>query len=311
MEELGDDDPRLTFANNAAIIQKSLDHLAQGISVFNADLELVLFNREFVEMLDFPDELARIGTAFETLIRFNVERGEYGLDAEETEIIARLDLARTGQPHCFERTRPNGKVLEIRGNPLPGGGFVTIYTDITALIEARERSKDIAAIDDLTGLNNRSLFLSLADQEVRHAQRFGRALSVIMLDADDFASINQSCGRDIGDKVMRALAEICKSAVRNVDVLGRFEGETFIALLPETDGGMGLLFAERLRRRVAEAEISTSAGQLSLTISMGLTSANGAEIDFARMLEDAAKALHEAKKGGRNCVVSAADLDFA
>jgi light-regulated signal transduction histidine kinase (bacteriophytochrome) len=106
--------------------------MAEGISIADRDLRLAGWNRRFAELLDFPESLLHENTTFADIIRFNAQRGEYGPGDPEEQVRSRVELAAQFQPHRIERTRPDGTVLEIRGSPLPGGGFVTTYTDITA-----------------------------------------------------------------------------------------------------------------------------------------------------------------------------------
>lgn len=117
--------------NRDNLLLQGLDFLDQGFSVFDQDLKLVACNRRYLELYEFPPELGRPGTHAEAYFRFNTGRGEYGPGDPEQQIRERLALAAQFLPHQFERTRPNGMVLDIRGTPVPGGGFVTIYTDIT------------------------------------------------------------------------------------------------------------------------------------------------------------------------------------
>ncbi len=113
------------------MLQAGLDLLDQGITVFDADLRLVAWNRPFLELLEFPDTLAYVGAPFENFIRYNARRGEYGTGEIEQQVADRVAAARNFQPHVSERQRPNGRVLLLRGEPLPHKGFVTLYTDIT------------------------------------------------------------------------------------------------------------------------------------------------------------------------------------
>lgn len=112
-------------------LQEGLDSLPVGFSVIDAQLQLVAWNRKFIELLDFPESYARQGMPFEAFIRYNAERGEYGPGDVEALVRARVELARRFQPHLLRRCRPDGTILEIRGNPMPGGGFVTTYSDVT------------------------------------------------------------------------------------------------------------------------------------------------------------------------------------
>ena len=112
-------------------IEAGLHLLDQGITVFDSNLKMVAWNEPFLRLLDFPAALAFVGADFESFIRYNAERGEYGDGDTEAQIKVRVDAARNFQPHNFERTRPDGQILRIRGEPLPHRGFITLYTDIT------------------------------------------------------------------------------------------------------------------------------------------------------------------------------------
>ncbi len=113
------------------LVQDALEHLDSALSVFDADFKLALYNRRFIEFLDLPEDLVEIGRPFEDFIRFNAERGEYGPGDVEELVRERVALAEKREAHRFERIREDGTVIEVRGNPLPGGGFVTTYIDIT------------------------------------------------------------------------------------------------------------------------------------------------------------------------------------
>jgi len=109
----------------------SLDALEQGITIFDANLNLVFANRKFLELRDLPPQLGNPGTRFEDQVRFRAERGDYGAGDVGRLVQEHVELARQFQPHRIERTRHDGTVLEIRGDPLPVGGFIATYTDIT------------------------------------------------------------------------------------------------------------------------------------------------------------------------------------
>lgn len=114
------------------LLQAGLDLLDQGITVFDADLRLVAWNQALLQLLEFPENLTYVGAPFDSFMRYNAERGEYGPGDVETLVAERVGMARTFQPHRTERERPNGQILSVRGEPLPHHGFITLYTDITA-----------------------------------------------------------------------------------------------------------------------------------------------------------------------------------
>ncbi len=120
------------------LLQASLENVSQGISVVDADLKLVAWNRRYVEMYRYPTGFLRIGQPIEEMLRFNADRGQLGPGDREAAIARRLMHLRRGTAYAFQRTCPDGTVLEICGNPMPGGGFVTSYTDITEYKRAEE-----------------------------------------------------------------------------------------------------------------------------------------------------------------------------
>jgi PAS domain S-box-containing protein len=120
------------------LLQATLDHIDQGLSVIDGKLELAAFNKRFLELLGFPAELGRIGTPFSEFIRCNAERGEYGPGDVDRLVDERMELFRDPVSHRIERVRYDGTVLDIAGQPMPGGGFVTTYTDITTRKRAEE-----------------------------------------------------------------------------------------------------------------------------------------------------------------------------
>lgn len=123
----------------------NLEHLPQGVSVVDASLRLVAWNSRYQQIFGFPDELLRAGQPIEDLFRFNARRGLLGPGDVEEAIQRRLDYLRAGSPHVYERERPDGITFEIRGNPLPDGGFVTSYADITAYKTAARELRTLAA----------------------------------------------------------------------------------------------------------------------------------------------------------------------
>jgi PAS domain S-box-containing protein len=117
---------------NQSLTRTGLNLIQQALSIFDSELRLAVCNRRYQEMFDFPDSYTSPGVSFEDTIRFLVNRGEYGENANVDEAIElRVQAARAFVPHYMERMRPNGRWLSVEGFPLPQGGWVTVYTDIT------------------------------------------------------------------------------------------------------------------------------------------------------------------------------------
>lgn len=124
--------PTRTDETRRKLLEEGLDQIDQGLTVIDSDLRMVAWNAKFLELLDFPDWLARPGANFEDFIRYNAERGEYGDGDIDAMVMERVQQAKEFEPHDFERVRPDGRVIRVEGGPISGNGFVTIYTDVTA-----------------------------------------------------------------------------------------------------------------------------------------------------------------------------------
>ncbi|QLC74328.1 PAS-domain containing protein [Pseudomonas sp. LPB0260] len=128
---------------NRALLQGAIENITQGISVVDQSLRLVAWNHRYLELFDYPDGMIYVGRPIAEIIRFNAERGMLGkgdIDIEEN-VAKRLHWMRQGTAHKYERLFPNGRVIELIGNPMPGGGFVMSFTDITEFREAERALK--------------------------------------------------------------------------------------------------------------------------------------------------------------------------
>lgn len=163
--------------------------------------------------------------------------------------------------------------------------------------------QQLAMTDALTDLYNRRGFFKLGEREVERARRSKRPLTLIMIDVDHFKQVNDSHGHAVGDLVLRAIGERCARNVRVVDVVGRYGGEEFAVLLPDTDIGPAQIVAERLRHAIAATAIPTKDAEIAITVSAGIASLHGSVSDLVSLLQAADAGLYAAKRAGRNCVV--------
>jgi diguanylate cyclase (GGDEF)-like protein len=214
------------------VLSTIIKNFPGAITLFDADLRLVAHNAQLKELLDLPDSLlSKPDLHFEDLARFNVGRGEYGPGDPEQQVAAILARARNFQPHKFERVRPNGMVLEIRGMPLPNGGFVTIYIDMTERKRAEERIRVMALQDALTGLPNRLNFNDQAQQTLERAAQSRQRFALLFLDLDGFKQVNDSLVHDAGDELLKKVATSLREIVRQTDFVARLGGDEFVVLL--------------------------------------------------------------------------------
>jgi diguanylate cyclase (GGDEF)-like protein len=171
-----------------------------------------------------------------------------------------------------------------------------------SLANARMVAKleQMATTDGLTGLLNKRAMLDAAEQKVAAAARFGRKLSVLVTDLDHFKKVNDTYGHDVGDCVIKGLAEILKRNKRTTDVVARFGGEEFVALCEQTDEKGAMLLAERIREELSKTTFHTERGPLKVTCSIGIATFPEGGVDWESLFKASDDALYVSKRSGRN-----------
>ena len=168
-----------------------------------------------------------------------------------------------------------------------------------ALRQSEEQYRQLAAIDPLTGINNRRHFFELAQCELNRAQRFNHPLTAIMIDIDHFKKINDTFGHHRGDVVLKRCADLIKACLREIDIVGRYGGEEFSVLLPETNLDQGVRVAERLVHMFRDTPLRVGQEEAFVTISVGATELRG-EMSLDTLIDEADHAMYSAKRAGRN-----------
>lgn len=161
-----------------------------------------------------------------------------------------------------------------------------------------------ASTDTLTGIANRRYLMRYATNEILRAQRYSRPLSLLMLDLDRFKEVNDRYGHSWGDEVLKAAAAATQTVLRSTDLLGRYGGEEFAVLMPETTTEEAVNVAERIREAVSAILLDTGNGEITIRVSIGVASLSATEADLHSLIDRADAALYSAKRGGRDRVVS-------
>ena len=178
-----------------------------------------------------------------------------------------------------------------------------LRASFTQLAERLTEVWTLATVDHLTGVLNRQAVLANLETEIDRASRFGHQLSVVMVDLDHFKRLNDSHGHASGDVILRRVAETLRENVRSVDVVGRYGGEEFLLVLPETDVDAAASLAEKLRRQVGRLEVALDDGyRASATLSAGVAGGYGGHLDLEVLVRDADNAMYSAKALGRDQV---------
>jgi len=285
-------------------LKTTLDNIDEGILMVDAKGNVGVANRRLIELLDLPAQWLTSKITLPMIISFLNERGEFGENGDLLEERVRKQILSDGDSSSairhFERTRPNGRILEIRARGLHDGGMVRTFTDITERKQAEARIAELATHDDLTGLANRSLFRERVRQALDVTQRHGDNFALLLLDLDNFKQINDSRGHPAGDAVLVEISRRLSECARATDLVARLGGDEFAILQVKvrTDED-SVRLAQRLIKAACEPFRWEDEG-LALALCIGIAVAPRDGTDYDQLIKAADKALYRAKKTGSN-----------
>ena len=272
-----------------------LDNIASGVIILDNFLHVMEMNPAAEKILNQSEDLV-VNRPFNSLFpsHQHLEKHIQGEEEFKTEIV----IEHTGT-YEFRAFPIINSANEIQGR-------VIMLYDITAWKLAELELRKQAITDPLTGLYNRRHFFTLAGASLQQARRYHNPLSILMIDLDHFKRVNDTYGHTVGDQVLQAFASQMMNNLRIADICGRYGGEEFVILMPETTSDSAAQSADRLRVWISEHPIMVENHHISLTISIGV-----AEIDPATdqhvdtLINRADEALYAAKRQGRNTVACA------
>ncbi|MGA8191861.1 MAG: PAS-domain containing protein, partial [Acetobacteraceae bacterium] len=197
------------LAQRQAELRVTFENMGDGVAMFDETQHLVAWNRKFQDVLDVPDDIIARRQTFSEYVRYLAKRGEYGADADVEEQVGRL-LDTAGQMRVFERVRPNGRVIEVRNNPVAGGGFVLIYADVT---ERKRNEAELRAARDAAEEASRTI--EAAYRELKTAQ-------ANLIQAEKMASLGQLTA-GIAHEIKNPLNFVNNFAALSVDLLSELK----------------------------------------------------------------------------------------
>ena len=215
---------------NQELLHATIENIDQGISVVDSDMQLVAWNQRYLKLFDYPSGLIKINQPIADVIRFNALRGECGPGDPEEHVAKRMRFMSEGNSHIYQRVRADGTVLEIRGNPMPGGGFVTSFTDITEhksienkLIEAndnleqrvRERTEELSAVNEelRNAIDSKIRFLAAVNHDMMQPLNAARLYtSALLQNYDDPQKIAERISNSLqsAEEIIKTLLDISK-----------------------------------------------------------------------------------------------------
>lgn len=301
--------------DNAPCGYHSLDDQGLVTRINQTELDWLGYQREEVLNKPFVDLLTPDSKI--TFLAFFDDFAQGRRTGECDQAPLQLDAAKPASLDnlVLEMQRQDGSTFYISNSATvlkdQQGHFAAARTsvfDISERIELEKKLELLANSDGLTGISNRRHFYERGELELKRTQRYALPLALLMLDADHFKKVNDNYGHDVGDLVLKALANKVSENLRETDVFGRIGGEEFALVLTNTDQAAALEVAERLREQLAEVRVPLSDPKfaqqnVSFTVSLGLVMYSHQHESLDDLLKKADLALYQAKEQGRNRVV--------
>jgi diguanylate cyclase (GGDEF)-like protein len=290
---------RRWFSSKRAL-RVTLESISQGIVMIDAEGRMPVINPRAVELLDLPSELlaqSAIGGADESgrfLARDQLIQHKIAIPVTDP---ARLVDDR--EVAVFESVRSDGKIIEVQRNPIPSGGHVITYTDVTERKLAEARIRHLAHHDGLTGLPNRILLNERIAEAVNNAMRGGRDFAVLCLDLDGFKTVNDTMGHEAGDLLLSRLADRLRNLIRPIDTVARTGGDEFTIVQRNVDDqdDVGRLVQRLLDNLQDPVQVDGYRLGVACSIGVALYPRHGSE--GRTLLKNADTALYRAKAEGR------------
>jgi diguanylate cyclase (GGDEF)-like protein len=287
------------LAKRTQELEMTLENIDQGLIMVDPQGFVVHCNSQALRHLDLPAGFMASRPQLNAVLAYQWDQNHSGSEERSFEEFTR---SRTidDRPYVQELKRPDGRVIEVRSNPMDGGGFVRTYLDITDRKTAEDRVRYLAHHDDLTRLVNRVAFRERLQSAMSMARTSRRGTALLYLDLDHFKQVNDSRGHNVGDRVLAEAALRMQAAVRKGDTVARLGGDEFAIILPGFEGrGTAETLAKRLVMELARPfEINNAPSSIGVSIGIAIHPTDGLTAD--ELLRSADAALYDAKHAGRN-----------
>jgi len=295
--------------NSQQFFRQLLDNLYDGVYFVDRDRVVNYWNKGAERLSGFAAEEVVGHSCRDNLLVHVDDRGNQ-LCFQGCPLAATIKDGQERQAAVFMHHKAGHRVpVQVRVTPIRNeDGFITgaveIFSDNTAEVDARQRAEELetmAFLDALTGIANRRFLEITLRSRLEEQRRYGWPFGLLFLDVDHFKSFNDRYGHDVGDQVLKMVAKTMTSCSRAFDVVGRWGGEEFIAIIANVEREQLLAVAERYRQMIEHSGLELEGRTLQVTVSVGAAGAF-ADDSSEQLLERADALMYRSKQNGRNRV---------
>lgn len=280
----------------------ALKNMSQGLSLFDADCRLVAYNEKFLQIYQMPPERVGLGSSLREILELVGAVGNFSGDIDSFADDLKTRISQ-GERVVSTRRLTDGRSVFVVNCATGDGGWVATHDDITERTNTEARIEQLAHFDALTSLANRNLFRERIEESLARLKRLNAEFAVFLLDLDRFKAVNDTFGHQIGDLLLKEVANRIKETIREVDVAARLGGDEFaLIILPGKDAlqaGAVTLAARLVDTISAPYKIEGLNVVIGCSIGIALAPEHGTISD--ELLKNADLALYKSKHAGRNC----------
>ncbi len=281
-----------------ACIDAALNHMSQGLCMFDGQQNLVIANQRYARMYGLSPDLIKPGTPFLDIIKYRIANGVFAGRAPEDYIRERLAAVLEGKASTKIQQLADGRIVAISHRPVADGGWVATHDDITERRSIEARIAHMAHHDALTDLANRVLLRERMEEALKDLEP-SKSLAMICLDLDRFKAINDTLGHPIGDELLKAVAKRLRACTRDTDTIARLGGDEFAILQVSEDQPRDAIRLAKRICQVISAPFQLQDHQVVVDTSVGISVAPADGDDSDQLLKNADLALYRAKSEGR------------
>jgi diguanylate cyclase (GGDEF)-like protein/PAS domain S-box-containing protein len=281
-------------------LEITMAHMTQGLSVFDGEGRLTLWNARYPELFDIPPARLAPGVPLRALLAEQRESGVFDGDVDVYLATVQSAVGR-GEEVSFTTTQRSGRIIRSVHAPAPEGGWIATHEDVTDQVRAADRIAFAATHDLLTGVANRGGLTQRIAGELPEVLRRGGTAAVLLVDLDRFKVVNDTFGHAVGDRVLEIAAERMRAHVRPVDMIARFGGDEFAVYCGTAadQREASVVVASRLLTALS-APYDIDGRQIFIGASIGIALAPDHGTTADTLIRNADSALYEVKTGGRN-----------
>jgi diguanylate cyclase (GGDEF)-like protein len=280
----------------------ALGNMSQGLSMYDGDHRLAVWNNRFVQLYGFPPRLVTVGRPFQELFDYLVATGTIK-EQPDRYTARRAERLASEKSFSAQFVLDDGRTIAVTNHAMANGGWVSTHEDITDRKNSEIRIEQLAHFDGLTGLANRNLFKERLDATLAKHRRLGTEFAVLLLDLDRFKTVNDTLGHQAGDKLLKGVAGRIEAACGDADIAARLGGDEFAVIATPANSNLlhrtEILAAQLIEAISAPDEIAGRPVVVGCSIGIALVPAHGERID--EILRNADLALYRSKREGRNC----------